>query len=861
MTTRPPSPEAWEHITELFGELLDLPPDERLAFLAQQRAADASVAEELASLLEQHDGHEEFLPELPSDGPSLNDLSGRLVGAYRLVRLLGSGGMGAVYLAERSDGAYSKQVAVKLLSTVLLQARDRFLRERDVLAKLEHPNITRLIDGGAMPDGWPYLVMEYVEGVPIDRYCDDRHLSVDERLELLSQVSAGVAHAHKNLVVHCDIKPQNILVTSDGTVKLLDFGIAKLLDSSAGATLLRPSTPAFSSPEQLQGDPVTTSTDVYAIGVLAYVVLTGSGPYALRSGRVDEIVRAVLTAEPVRASLAPGVPPPRARRLRGDLDNILAKAVAKDPGRRYATVQQLADDLEAHRRGFPVRARPDGLVYRFRKFTVRHRFASAAMVTAVVSLLVAVVVTSRQAQVAHRRFDDLRDLAHAVVFDVNDSLSTIPGTTATRKLVVETALRYLDRLNAEDVTDRALSAELAAAYIRIGKVQGGAFLPNLGDSAGAVSSFRKAVATVDRAPEHGRLERLRIEARISIGLLAVDPVAGKPEFDAAIEAAERLLTADANDVDLLRLIATAYHGRATIGHLTGHVPDNEAMSRREIAVLERIRSLSPGAWGDALSLTRARGQLALALGQKLDQTGALAELHRARAVVVAALEHDPRNQQLVRAHAENRLRAGSVLLALGRRGDATTELEAAISLLDPLVTSDPQNMQYRADLSYAWLHLGDVRRAQDDLPGALACHERALALRRERAARSQAFMFVPWELTRSLNAVGERVLDVRPGSVDEAEALFAEARDVGEKALAVAPSFNEVRKQVANAYEGLARVAFARGGSHAAEARVLLERSAETWREVAARSAGDRKDAARAAGVERLLASWSASPR
>jgi hypothetical protein len=263
----------------------------------------------------------------------------------------------------------------------------------------------------------------------------------------------------------------------------------------------------------------------------------------------------------------------------------------------------------------------------------RHRFATVTAALAVVLLLAAVVITAWQARLAQRRFDDLRELAHVAVFDVNDSLATIPGTTATRKLVVETALRYLDRLSAERVTDPALEAEVASAYIRIGKVQGGAFLPNLGDSAGAVSSFRKAILAADRAPVNAHLDRLRIEARINIGLLAVDPVAGAPEFDAAIEAAERHLAGNANDVDVLRLIATAYHGRATIGHLTDHQPDNEAMSRREIEVLQRIRSLSPGAWQDGLNLTRAFGQLALALGQKLDHAGALTALHRARAVV------------------------------------------------------------------------------------------------------------------------------------------------------------------------------------------------------------------------------------
>ena len=284
-----------------------------------------------------------------------------MVGAYRLIRLLGSGGMGAVYLAERSDGAFSKHVAVKLLAAAFLQSRDRFHREREFLARLDHPNITRLIDAGATADGLPYLVMDYVDGVPIDRYCADRDLSVNERVGLLLQVCAGVAHAHQNLIIHCDIKPENILVTPDGIAKLLDFGIAKLLDPARGMTLFRPATPAYSSPEQLQGDPVTTASDVYSVGMLGYAVLTGGGPYPRRSGRLDEMVQAILTADPLRASEVPGLPPQRARKLRGDLDNVLAKAIAKDPApkvcvgpaarRRFRGVSRRVSGSRARRYG------------------------------------------------------------------------------------------------------------------------------------------------------------------------------------------------------------------------------------------------------------------------------------------------------------------------------------------------------------------------------------------------------------------------------------------------------------------------------------------------------------------------------
>lgn len=831
------TPRAWARLTELFDQAVEAAPSDRDALLAALHRDDPEAARELASLLEAHRRPGEFLPALPAAEPP--DLTGRVVGAYRLLRPIGSGGAGAVYLAERSDGSYDKQVAVKLLSTAFLQSRDRFLRERTFLARLEHPNIARLIDAGTMADHVPYLVMEYVDGVPIDQYCAERQLPLDARVGLLLQACAGIADAHRNLILHCDIKPANILVTPDGTVKLLDFGIARLLDSAGAVTLHRPATPAYSSPEQLGGGPLTTTSDVYSLGVLAYVMLTGHGPYAQRTDRVDELVHAVLTAEPRRASLAPGLTPAHARRLRGDLDNILAKATAKDRDRRYATVEQFAEDLQRWRHGYPVHARPATVAYRLRRTVARHRMAFAVGGALSVALLAATVFSTRQAQLADRRFEDLRSLAHTVLFEVNDQLAPIPGTTAVRKLVAETALQYLDRLAQDDVADPSLREELAAAYIRIGKVQGGAFMPNLGDSAGAVASFRKAISTagVDRSPA---VARARIEALINVALLAVDPVQAIPDFDAAISAARQRLAADASDAQSLRLLAEAFHGRATMAHLTNDVPGHMAMATRQVEVREQLRARGGSSWQDTASLARAVAQLALALGQQEDDRGSLAQLQRARAILDAAVAEFPSNQVLLRGLAEVRSRMVPSLVALGRPDDAANEAGAAVELLEPLVASDPLNVQFRADLSYAWLRLGDARIAQGREAEALDLHRRALTVRRERALRYAGFIFVPWELTRSLNAVGDLLLRTSPADVDEAAALFAEARTTGERALDAAPSFTQVRKQVAVAEEGLARAATIRGGAQAAaEAAAWRQRSVGTQREIVARSVDD----------------------
>jgi non-specific serine/threonine protein kinase/serine/threonine-protein kinase len=647
----PLTPERWEQITDLFADAVELAPEARTSFLARMQASDPQAARELASLLDHHEQPGEFLPALPAspeddleDASRPVDARGRTVGAYRIARLLGSGGMGTVYLAERHDGLFAKEVAVKLLSPVFAHVHDRVDRERELLARLDHLNITRLIDAGTTPEGWPYLVMDYIDGVPIDRYCADRGLSIEERVALLAQVCAGIAHAHQRFVIHCDIKPENILVTADGTVKLLDFGIAKLLLGSTAMSIFRPGTPTYASPEQLRGDPITAASDVYAIGVLAYVILTGSWPYPARPRGIADATHIVLTLEPVMASRVSGFPRAHARRLRGDVENVLAKAVAKDPARRYQSVEQLADDLDAWRRGFPVRARADTALYRLASFVRRHRVATAVSTVTLVLLIGLTGFSLRQARIADRESSDLRAFTRAVVFDVNDSLATIPGTTDARRRLVETALRYLDRLSAERTADVSLREDLASAYIRVGRIQGGAFLPNLGDTTGAIASFRKAIAATGPAPGSPALARLAMEAHLSIAQLATDPASGAPDFDGAIANGERQLSANPSDLQALRLVARAYHGKATIGHLTNNVPDHDRFARRAIALREQVRALAPDSWQDEIDRAREYAQLAIALMQQDNASAALQQLERGRTLLEAALHRLPSNR-------------------------------------------------------------------------------------------------------------------------------------------------------------------------------------------------------------------------
>jgi non-specific serine/threonine protein kinase/serine/threonine-protein kinase len=385
----------------------------------------------------------------------------------------------------------------------------RFRHERQILAGLEHPNIGRLLDGGTTDEGLPYLVMEYVDGQPIDEYCRSRQLTLEQRLALFGQVCAAVAYAHQHLVVHRDIKPSNILVTADGTPKLLDFGIAKLLEGEdealtvgfdgAGQVL----TPQYASPAQLSGGRITTVSDVYGLGVLLYELLAGARPYDL-TGKSYAEMKQIVTGTDLPS---PSVMAARrgdeglARRLRGDLDAIVLTATRRDQGERYASVALVADDVRRYLEGLPVLARGDSWTYRTARFVRRRKLGVAAAVAIVVSLVGGVIATSWQARVARaeraraeRRFADVRRLSTSFLFEFHDAIATLPGSTPARLLVVSKALEYLDSLAADAAGVRDLQQELAEAYDRVGDVQGNPGAANLGDIDGAIKSYQKAEA-------------------------------------------------------------------------------------------------------------------------------------------------------------------------------------------------------------------------------------------------------------------------------------------------------------------------------------------------------------------------------
>ncbi|HNC43056.1 MAG TPA: protein kinase, partial [Acidobacteriota bacterium] len=583
------TPERWLKAKELFCQALECEPGRRNAFLEHACASDQELLLEVESLLSAVEDSQpffhqpavdllglnglklgEFLEEdelSPDSGPADPDLPlpeipksksaliGQQIGNYRLTQLIGRGGMGAVFLAVRADDDYEHEVAVKIVARPVLtrEVLRRFRTERQILARLDHPNIAKLFDGGTTPDGLPYFVMEYIEGEPIGSYCDNRQLSIPERLRLFLKVCEAVQYAHQNLVIHRDIKPGNILVTADGIPKLLDFGIAKVLTprTSAVQTLettqfgVLALTPRYASPEQVRGQTVTTVSDVYSLGVLLYELLTGVPPYEFSQMVPAEIERVVCLVEPPRPgdvvrdrkkarveasvevevgqslpsaktalerSTARGTTPEKLRlQLLGDLDTIVLTALQKEPERRYPLVAKLAEDIERYLTGLPVLARGDTIRYRFGKYVRRHKLAVAATVLVVVSLLGGTGVSLWQAHRANqerikaeqaqaksdRRFNDVRHLANKFLFDFHDKIENLPGSTEARKMIVEESLKYLDSLSKEAADDPELQMELAIAYRKVGDVQGRPYSANLGSTEGAQESYQNAIGMLE----------------------------------------------------------------------------------------------------------------------------------------------------------------------------------------------------------------------------------------------------------------------------------------------------------------------------------------------------------------------------
>jgi len=517
---------SFSEIEAIFHEAIEAPESARAALIETRCQSHPELAAEVRSLLLACEEEERLTAsQKPQpEGGQDDQRSRKRIGPYELDRLLGRGGMGAVYLAHRADGQFEQKVAIKLIDLPLATDlfRKRFRQERQILAELQHPYIARLLDGGVTTQGDSYLVMEYVDGVPIHRFCEEQRLSTTQRIALFMRVCEAVQFAHQNFVVHRDLKPDNILVAADGTPRLLDFGTAKLLspsplgpDSKLTREGYQSFTPQYASPEQVLGNPITTASDTYSLGVLLYQLLAGTVPYELKELTTAEMLR-VICEQPPRK------PPSEAgsnQRLDADLEAILLKALRKEPQERYLSAEQLSADLRAYLEGLPVAARRGTLRYRAGKFIRRRWFSVAAAALLAASLIAGVVGVWWQARVANAerrkaeaRSADLRQLSNSLLSEFDEAIKELPGSTGVQKLLVTRVLEHLDRMAGDARGDRRTQLDLANAYTRLGNIQGNAYDQNLGDPAGALVSLSKALAIAQPLAASNSLDREAVRA-------------------------------------------------------------------------------------------------------------------------------------------------------------------------------------------------------------------------------------------------------------------------------------------------------------------------------------------------------------
>jgi len=670
---------------------------------------------------------------------------GRRLGAYRLVAQIARGGMGEVYLAERDDGHYRQQVAIKLLGDTGADAsmRARFEAERRLLASLDHPNIAKLLDAGISDDGTPYFVMEHVRGQAIDRHCQG--LATREILQLFRTVCQVVHHAHRGGVVHRDLKPANILVTAEGVVKLVDFGIAKQVDAASALTVTaRPMmTLEYASPEQVRGEAVTPASDIFSLGVVLYRLLTDASPYeAATAGSDYALRRAICDTEPRLPSRQ--VEPLLRRRLRGDLDAVLLMALRKQPAQRYASAEALADDVFRHLEGLPVQARKGAWGHRAGRFLLRHRAAVGAALVANLALVAGLGIAAfetyeahRQRERAERHFASVRKLANVFVFDVDRAIARVPGSLQARKTIVDTALGYLQQLSDETAGDRALQLELAVGYRSIADIQGAGSMGSLGDSAGAMRSYDHALTLVQplmsgagdtRAAQH---EYMMITTRKGILLMAQ----GRWQEAEATEASgvavgEALVRAEPGNYAWQRALGNQLVHLLNVYQLGGNNERFFPTADQAQQQLQKVNALNAEDIDIVSNLSAVHGMRAM---QMLDndtsaatQRRALVEYQHSLAVMQPAYDKHPGHNVLATNYAKGHSLIGSLLADLGQPKEALVYVRRAVAMTDDHVARDPDNVRARNDQAQVYEDLGYALMAVHDLPGAITAYQRSL---------------------------------------------------------------------------------------------------------------------------------------
>jgi serine/threonine protein kinase/tetratricopeptide (TPR) repeat protein len=790
------SPERWARVKEVFAQAVARPTEERTAFLAQACAGDPELRFDAESLLDAHvedsflEGPAHATLTAPdSDAPPAPPPS--RVGPYRVLGEIARGGMGIVCRALRDDDAFKKQVAVKLIKRGMDTDAvvGRFRQERQILADLDHPGIARLLDGGSTEDGRPFLVMEYVEGVPLTEHCDRQALSVRDRLLLFREVCAAVQHAHQKLVVHRDLKPSNIMVTSEGRPKLLDFGISKLLGPDPGGETgvmtqagLRLLTPHYASPEQVRGERVSMASDVYSLGVILYEILTGRPPYVVTGADMGEVHRKVCETDPVRPStvvtqaarlegqVSPevlsrrrGTTPARLRwRLAGDLDAIVLKALEKDPRDRYASVEQLTADLDRHLQGRPVRAQPQTALYRASKFVRRNKAALGTGTAVALALLAATAtavrqahIASRERQAAEKNFSLARQAVDRYFVKVSQTkLLEVPRLQPLRRDLLDTARLFYEELVKERRQDVTLRRELADTLARLSEITAA-----LGSRQDAVAHLERAVALLQderRRDPRAVLEPLA-RALGDLGALhqgLADHTRAAAGYNASVELWQTLASAQPQETEWRRQVALGKRGLASILMAQGQL------------------EAAANAYGDAF---RLHEQVAAQRPQDPTLRDDLAQAHRTLA---------------------------ATLRRTGRLDTAETHLRAALDIWEAMDRTQPAASFLRPTI---YDELGEVFRLQGRPADAEQVWTKALLTFRDMAEEYPDFVEVQTSLMSIENNLGR--MYYYGGRLGAAEAIYRQAIPRAERVAALQPGDPYRRFNVAAAHINSAKVA------------------------------------------------------
>ena len=831
--------DRYQKIKEVFNQAVDLTLLERQDYVSEACADDSEVRREVEKMLlfadDADDTLEKNVFEVFDGGKSAK--IPEAIGDYKIVREIGRGGMGAVYEAVRENKNFRQRVALKVIKRGMDTDAvvSRFRHEQKILASLEHPGIARFLDGGMTDEGLPFYAMEYVEGASVDDYCAEKNLSIDEKLKLFREICAAVQYAHQNLVIHRDLKPKNILVTADGTPKLLDFGIGKILtpetteEELGTATQLGMMTPAYASPEQIRGARIGTASDIYSLGVVLYELLTGQKPYKISSKSQIEIEKAVLEAEPLKPSavsspksqvpssksLIPSfkfqVPGSRSKELnpkskiqnpkslRGDLDTIILKALRKEVAERYVSVGQFSEDIRRYLEGVPILARPHTFSYRAAKFIMRNRVGVTAATLVFLALLVGITVAVWQAwradeqrALAEKRFAEVRQLANSVVFKYHDAIADLQGSTAVREMLVRDALHYLDALSQDAGNDSEFKKELALAYHKMGDVQGKAYAANIGDTEGALNSYRKAAAlleeTVAAAPEDVSAKENLVKVYDNLVLLLTRTGGGSREIlQRALTLNEELLRIEPeNSARRLQFVELQIRS----GDLAGGFENNLREHLKALPLAEELVAGDPPSPEKTRTLVRVNQRVGTdyqRLGDKAEKENqperakefyrqSLAHQRKAFETTQRLYEIEPQKSANYRYLALAAINLGEALSKNGETAEAARMLERARAMIEDILRADPKNSESKFDLSVAFESFGAIYLRAKEYEKAREYVRASIDLDEEIYKSDPRKLEVLGHIETNYKALAE--IAERSGEPDKAEAFRTKAEEV-----------------------------------------------------------------------------------